>query len=215
MSLRLGDTAPDFEAQTTLGPLRFHEWMGDQWCVLFSHPGDFTPVCTTEIGAMSRMKGEFDRRGVKVIGLSIDSLERHTAWLHDVERSQGIQIRIPLIADPERNIATLYDMVHPNSTDSTTVRTLFIIDAAKKVRLMTVYPPSTGRNFEETLRAIDSLKLTSEHRVVTPANWERGDEVIILASMSDDEAGAKFQCGWRTELPYLRYTKDPSLKPAG
>lgn len=215
MSLRLGDLAPDFEAQTTLGPIRFHEWMGDRWCVLFSHPGDFTPVCTTEIGAISRLKGEFDRRGVSVLGLSIDTLERHTQWMHDVERSQGIQIRIPLIADHDRRIAALYDMVHPNTTDVTTVRTLFIVDAAKRVRLTTTYPPSMGRNFEEVLRAVDALKLTSEHCVLTPANWERGDEVIIAPSVSDQEAGARFQGGWREELPYLRYTRDPSLKPRG
>jgi alkyl hydroperoxide reductase subunit AhpC len=213
MSLRLGDLAPDFEAQTTQGPIRFHEWMGDQWCVLFSHPGDFTPVCTTEIGSVSRLKGEFERRGVKVLGLSIDALGRHTDWMRDIETSQGICIRIPLIADPDRRIATLYDMLHPNTVESTTVRSLFIIDAAKKVRLTTSYPPSVGRNFEEVLRAIDALKLTSEHGVLTPANWERGDEVIIAPSVSDEAASKKFESGWRAELPYLRYTQDPSLRP--
>lgn len=212
MSLRLGDTAPDFEAQTTLGPIRFHEWLGGQWCVLFSHPGDFTPVCTTEIGVLSRLKGEFDRRGVKVIGLSIDTLERHTRWMHDVERSQGIQIRVPLIADPVRHVATLYDMVHPNASDLSTVRSLFIIDAEKRVRLITVYPPSMGRNFEEVLRALDALQLTSEHCVLTPANWERGDEVIIAPSITAEEAGSRFKTGWREELPYLRYTQDPTIK---
>ena len=212
MSLRLGDLAPDFEAETTLGTIRFHEWLGDQWCVLFSHPRDFTPVCTTEIGAISRLKGEFDRRGVKVIGLSIDSVGKHSEWMRDIENSQGISIRIPLIADADRRIATLYDMLHPNTTDSSTVRTLFIIDSEKKVRLTTSYPPSMGRNFEEVLRAIDALKLTSEHNVLTPANWERGDEVIIAPSVSDEVARTKFEAGWRADLPYLRYTKDPSLK---
>ncbi|MEQ1834584.1 MAG: peroxiredoxin [Candidatus Eisenbacteria bacterium] len=212
MSLRLGDLAPDFEAQTTQGPIRFHEWLAGQWCVLFSHPGDFTPVCTTEIGSISRLKGEFDRRGVKVLGLSIDSLGKHTDWMHDIEASQGICIRIPLIADPGRRIAALYDMVHPNAAESTTVRTLFIIDADKKVRLTTSYPPSVGRNFEEVLRAIDALKLTSEHSVLTPANWERGDEVIIAPALSDEAANSRFAAGFRAELPYLRYTKDPSLR---
>ena len=212
MSLRLGDTAPDFEAESTLGPIRFHEWVGEQWCVLFSHPGDFTPVCTTEMGAISRLKGEFDRRGVKVIGLSIDTLEQHHEWVGDIERSQGIRIRIPLIADPERRVATLYDMIHPGDTSTTTVRTLFLIDAAKRIRLMTCYPPSTGRNFEEVLRAIDSIKLTSEHCVLTPANWERGGDVIIQASLSDAEAGERFKGGWRADLPYLRFTKDPSVR---
>ncbi len=212
MGLRLGDIAPDFEAESTLGPIRFHEWLGDQWCVLFSHPRDFTPVCTTEIGAISRLKGEFDRRGVKVLGLSIDSLGKHTQWMHDIETSQGICIRIPLIADPDRRIATLYDMVHPNTTESSTVRTLFIIDPEKKVRLTTSYPPSMGRNFEEVLRAIDALKLISEHSVLTPANWERGDEVIIAPSLSDEAASTKFEDGWRTPLPYLRFAKDPSLR---
>jgi alkyl hydroperoxide reductase subunit AhpC len=211
MSLRLGDTAPDFEASSTLGPIHFYEWMGDKWCVLFSHPGDFTPVCTTEMGAISRLKGEFDRRGVCVLGLSIDSLERHTQWVREIEETQGIRMRIPLIADPERRIATLYDMVHPNLTDATPVRTLFVIDPSKKVRLTTTYPPTTGRNFGEVLRAIDSLKLTSEHEVATPAGWERGDDVIILPSVSDEAAEQRYECGWRAEKSYLRYVKDPTL----
>jgi alkyl hydroperoxide reductase subunit AhpC len=212
MSLRLGDTAPDFEAHTTLGPIRFHEWLDRSWCVLFSHPGDFTPVCTTEMGAISRLKGEFDRRGVKVLGLSIDTLERHAEWVHEIESTQGIRIRIPLIADPERRVAEIYDMVHPNTTDNSPVRTLFVIDPDKKVRLTMTYPPSTGRNFTEVLRAIDSLKLTSEHQVATPANWERGDDVIVLPSVSDEEADQRYACGWRVEQSALRYVKDPTLR---
>jgi alkyl hydroperoxide reductase subunit AhpC len=212
MSLRLGDTAPDFEAHTTHGPIRFHEWLDRSWCVLFSHPGDFTPVCTTEMGAISRLKGEFDRRGVKVLGLSIDTLERHAEWVHEIETTQGIRIRVPLIADPERRIAEIYDMVHPNTTDNTPVRTLFVIDPDRKVRLTMTYPPSTGRNFTEVLRAIDSLKLTSEHEVATPANWERGDDVIVLPSVSDEEAGQRYACGWRVEQSALRYVKDPTLR---
>ena len=212
MSLRLGDPAPDFEAQTTLGPIRFHDWIGGAWCVLFSHPGDFTPVCTTEMGAISRLKGEFDRRGVKVLGLSIDTLERHADWVHEIETTQGIHIRVPLIADSERRIAELYDMVHPNTTDNTPVRTLFVIDPDKKIRLTIAYPPSTGRNFTEVLRAIDSLKLTSEHQVATPANWERGDDVIVLPDVTDEEAGQRYACGWRVEHSSLRYVKDPTLR---
>jgi len=212
MSLRLGDIAPDFEAQTTTGPLRFHDWMGNSWCVLFSHPGDFTPVCTTEMGAISRLKGEFDRRGVKVLGLSIDSLERHAQWVHEIELTQGIHIRIPLVADPERKVAELYGMVHPNVSDNTPVRTLFVIDPAYRVRLTMTYPPSTGRNFTEILRAIDSLKLTSEHEVATPAGWERGDDVILLPHVSDEEAGQRYACGWRVEQSALRYVKDPTLR---
>jgi alkyl hydroperoxide reductase subunit AhpC len=212
MSLRLGDTAPDFEAHTTHGPIRFHEWLDRSWCVLFSHPGDFTPVCTTEMGAISRLKGEFDRRGVKVLGLSIDTLERHAEWVHEIETTQGIRIRVPLIADPERRIAEIYDMVHPNTTDNTPVRTLFVIDPDRKVRLTMTYPPSTGRNFTEVLRAIDSLKLTSEHEVATPANWERGDDVIVLPSVSDEEGGQRYACGWRVEQSALRYVKDPTLR---
>jgi alkyl hydroperoxide reductase subunit AhpC len=212
MSLRLGDTAPDFTARTTLGPIHFHEWMGRSWCVLFSHPADFTPVCTTEVGALSRLKGEFDRRGVKVLGLSIDTLERHAEWVREIERTQGIHIRFPLIADPERRVASLYDMVHPNTSDVSPVRTLFVIDPDKVIRLTTTYPPTTGRNFAEVLRAIDSLKLTSEHDVATPANWERGDDVIILPSVSDEEAGRRFECSWRPDHSSLRYAKDPTLR---
>jgi len=211
MSLRLGDTAPDFEAQTTLGPIRFHDWMGSDWCVLFSHPGDFTPVCTTEMGAVSRLKGEFDRRGVRVIGLSIDTLDQHLAWMADIEETQGIRIRIPLIADPDRRIAAAYDMIHPLSADTTTVRSLFVIDNRKRIRLTSTYPPGTGRNFDEVLRAIDSLKLTDAHDVVTPAGWERGEDVIISPGLSDETAAERFACGWRTEKPYLRFARDPSL----
>jgi len=212
MSLRLGDIAPDFDAQTTLGPIRFHDWTAGQWCVLFSHPGDFTPVCTTEMGAISRLKGEFDRRGVKVLGLSIDTLERHAQWVHEIEATQGIRIRIPLVADPDRRIATLYDMVHPNTASNVPVRTLFVIDPEHRVRLTSTYPPTTGGNFSEVLRAIDSLKLTSEHEVATPANWERGDDVIVLPSVSDEDAGRRYPCGWRVENSSLRYVKDPTLR---
>ncbi len=212
MTLRLGDTAPDFTATSTEGEIRFHEWIGDDWAILFSHPKDFTPVCTTELGAVAKLKGEFDARGVKVLGLSVDGVEDHEGWSRDIEATQGVALNFPLIADKSRAVAEAYDMIHPNAEATQTVRSVFIIDNHKKVRLTLTYPASTGRNFDELLRVVDSLKLTSINSVATPANWRHGDDVIILASLSDEQAREKFPEGWRAERPYLRYVPDPSSK---
>ena len=209
MTLQLGDTAPDFEAVTTDGTLKFHEWMGDDWAVLFSHPADFTPVCTTELGEVARLKPEFDKRGVKVIGLSVDPLEDHRAWAGDIAETQGHALNFPLVADPDREIADLYGMIHPQADDSFTVRSVFIIGPDKKVKLTLTYPASTGRNFEEILRIIDSLQLTADHSVATPVNWQQGEDVIIVPSLSDEEAREKFPKGWETVKPYLRVTPQP------
>jgi alkyl hydroperoxide reductase subunit AhpC len=210
MTLRLGDTAPDFTASSTTGEIRFHEWIGDDWAILFSHPRDFTPVCTTELGAVARLKPEFDRRGVKVVGLSVDGVSDHEGWSRDIEATQGVALNFPLIADKDRAIAQAYDMLDPTAEATQTVRSVFVIDPAKKVRLTLTYPASTGRDFNEILRAVDSLQLTSSHQVATPANWRRGDDVIILATVSDEQALAKYPDGWRAERPYLRYVADPS-----
>jgi len=210
MTIQLGDIAPDFSAPSTHGEIRFHEWLGDQWAVLFSHPRDFTPVCTTELGAVARLKPEFDRRGVKVLGLSVDGVADHEGWSRDIEATQGVALNFPLVADPDRAVATAYGMLHPNADTTATVRSVFVIDGQKKVRLTLTYPASTGRNFDEILRAVDSLQLTSQHSVATPANWQHGDDVIILASLTDDQAKLKFPEGWRAERPYLRYVPDPS-----
>jgi thioredoxin-dependent peroxiredoxin len=210
MTLRLGDTAPDFTASSTAGEIRFHEWAGDDWAVLFSHPKDFTPVCTTELGAVARLKPEFDRRGVKVIGLSVDGVSDHEGWSRDIEATQRVALNFPLIADKDRSIAQAYDMLDPTAEATQTVRSVFVIDPAKKIRLTLTYPASTGRDFNEILRAIDSLQLTSSHQVATPANWRHGDDVIILASISDEQARAAFPDGWRADRPYLRYVPDPS-----
>jgi alkyl hydroperoxide reductase subunit AhpC len=215
MSLRLGDTAPDFTATSTAGELQFHDWIGDDWAILFSHPKDFTPVCTTELGAVARLKPEFDRRGVKVIGLSVDGVSDHETWSKDIEATQGVALNFPLIADKDREIATAYDMLHPNAEATATVRSVFVIDPAKKVRLTLTYPASTGRDFNEILRAIDSLQLTSSKQVATPANWRKGDDVIILASVSDEQARETYPDGWRAPRPYLRYVPDPSTKTEG
>ena len=215
MSLRLGDTAPDFTATSTAGELQFHDWIGDDWAILFSHPKDFTPVCTTELGAVARLKPEFDRRGVKVIGLSVDGVSDHEGWSKDIEATQGVALNFPLIADKDREIATAYDMLHPNAEATATVRSVFVIDPAKKVRLTLTYPASTGRDFNEILRAIDSLQLTSKHSVATPANWRQGDDVIIAAAVSDEQAKEKFPDGWRAPRPYLRYVPDPSTNTEG
>lgn len=209
MTLQLGDTVPDFEAETTEGPIRFHEWIGEGWAVLFSHPKDFTPVCTTELGEVARLKPEFDKRGAKVIALSVDPLEEHRAWAGDIFETQGHALNFPLIADPERRIADLYGMVHPKASDTLTVRSVFIIGPDKKLKLSITYPASTGRNFEEILRVIDSLQLTAKHSVATPVNWRQGEDVIIVPSLSDDEARDKFPNGWRTLKPYLRVTPQP------
>jgi thioredoxin-dependent peroxiredoxin len=210
MTLRLGDTAPDFTATSTTGDIRFHEWIANDWAILFSHPRDFTPVCTTELGAVARLKPEFDRRGVKVLGLSVDGVSDHETWSSDIEATQGVALNFPLIADKDRTIALAYDMLDPTAEATQTVRSVFVIDPAKKVRLTLTYPASTGRDFNEILRAIDSLQLTSSHQVATPANWRKGQDVIILATVTDEQAKAKYPEGWRADRPYLRYVPDPS-----
>ena len=209
MALQLGDIAPDFEAETTEGPIRFHQWIGDGWAILFSHPKDFTPVCTTELGAVARLKSEFDRRGVKVIGLSVDPVADHRKWASDIEETQGAKLNFPLIGDPERKVSALYDMIHPKANDTLTVRSVFVVGPDKKVKLTITYPASTGRNFEEILRVIDSLQLTAKHSVATPVNWQRGEDVIIVPSLSDEDAKKKFPGGWKTVKPYLRVVKQP------
>ena len=209
MSLRLGDVAPDFEAQTTEGPISFHRWIGDGWAILFSHPKDFTPVCTTELGYVARVKPEFDRRNVKVIGLSVDPVDAHRQWAQDIKETQGHAPNYPIIADPDKKVANLYGMMHPAHDEVYTVRTVFVIDPQKKVRLMITYPQTTGRNFEEILRVVDSLQLTDLHRVATPVNWKQGQDVIIVTAVSDEEAKAKFPKGWKALKPYLRLTPQP------
>jgi alkyl hydroperoxide reductase subunit AhpC len=211
MSIRLGDVAPDFEQDSTEGRIKFHEWMGDKWAVLFSHPKDFTPVCTTELGEVARLKGEFEKRGVKVIGLSVDPVSDHKAWAGDIEETQGHALNFPLLADADRKVAQLYDMIHPNANDTLTVRSVFVIDANKKVRLSLTYPASTGRNFEEILRTIDSLQLTDNHKVATPVNWKDGDDVIIVPALQDEaEIKQRFPKGYKTLKPYLRVTPQPN-----
>jgi thioredoxin-dependent peroxiredoxin len=211
MTVRLGDLAPDFVQDSTDGPIHFHDWIGDGWAVLFSHPRDFTPVCTTELGAVARLKPEFDRRNVKVIGLSVDPVAEHLAWIKDIEETQGARLNFPLLADADRKVATLYDMIHPNANDTLTVRSVYIIGPDKKVRLTLTYPASTGRNFAELLRVIDSLQLTSAYKVATPANWREGEDCIILPAVADAEADAAFPKGYRTIKPYLRVTPQPDL----
>ncbi len=210
MVIRLGDTAPDFTANTTEGEINFHEWIGDKWAVLFSHPKDYTPVCTTELGMAAKLKPEFDRRGVKIIGLSVDPLDSHEGWANDIEETQGSRVNFPMIADNDRKVADLYDMIHPNANDTLTVRSVFIVDPNKKVRLILTYPASAGRNFNEILRVIDSLQLTTDYSVATPVNWENGDDCIVSPSLSDDEAKAKFPAGFKTVKPYLRITPQPN-----
>lgn len=209
MTLRLGDTAPDFTALTTHGPIQFHDWLGDGWAVLFSHPRDFTPVCTTELGQLARLQGEFQRRGVKLIGTSIDTVQAHYQWVQEVRESHGTHIDFPIIADLDRTVAGLYGMLHPNHDASFTVRTLFVIDPQRQLRLTLTYPQSCGRDFDEVLRTIDSLQLTDAHHVITPAHWRVGEEVIIPPAVSDDEAHRMFAKGWRSLTPYLRLTPDP------
>lgn len=210
MSIRLGDEAPNFTAQTTEGEINFHEYLGDSWGVLFSHPRDYTPVCTTELGAAARLKPEFDRRNVKIIGLSVDPLDSHEGWARDIEETQGSAVNFPMIADPDRKVADLYDMIHPNASDTFTVRSVFVIGADKKIKLMLTYPASTGRNFAEILRVIDSLQLTAKHSVATPADWQDGDDCIIVPSVSNEEAKEKFPAGWKEVKPYLRITPQPN-----
>ncbi len=209
MAIRLGDTAPDFLAQTTDGPVQFHEWLGDSWGVLFSHPKDYTPVCTTELGTVARLKPEFDKRNVKVIGLSVDPLSDHKGWSKDIEETQGTALNFPLIADADRKISTLYDMIHPSADATFTVRSVFIVGPDKKVKLSLTYPASTGRNFDELLRVIDSLQLTAKHQVATPADWQPGNDVIIVPTLSDEDARKKFPAGFKTIKPYLRVTPQP------
>jgi alkyl hydroperoxide reductase subunit AhpC len=209
MTLRLGDTAPDFSADTTTGPIRFHDWIGDSWCVLFSHPKDFTPVCTTELGYVAKLGPEFRKRNVKVIGLSVDSVRSHKGWAADIEETQAAKLDYPIIADPDRKVANLYGMMHPAHDEVYTVRTVFVIDPKKKVRLMITYPQTTGRNFDEILRVIDSLQLTDKFSVATPVNWKPGQDVIIVPSISDQDAKARFPAGWKALKPYLRLTPQP------
>lgn len=209
MTIRLGDIAPDFTQQSTAGEIRFHEWLGDSWGVLFSHPKTFTPVCTTELGEVARLKAEFDKRGVKVLGLSVDTAEDQKTWEGDIAETQGHAVNFPMISDDDRKVADLYGMIHPNANDTLTVRTVFIIDPAKKVRLTLTYPASTGRNFEEILRVVDSMKLTDKHKVATPVNWRDGEDVIILPKVPDDEAKRLFPEGWDAKKPYLRVLPQP------
>jgi alkyl hydroperoxide reductase subunit AhpC len=210
MAIRLGDEAPDFTAETTEGSINFHEWIGDGWAILFSHPADYTPVCTTELGTVAKLKPEFDKRNVKVVGLSVDAVDSHNGWINDINETQGTTVNFPLIADPERVVADLYDMIHPNALNNMTVRSVFVVGPDKKVKLTLTYPASTGRNFDEIMRIIDSLQLTSEHSVATPANWKDGDDCIVIPALSDEEAKAKFPKGFKAIKPYLRVTPQPN-----
>jgi alkyl hydroperoxide reductase subunit AhpC len=209
MALRLGDDAPNFTSETTDGPIDFYDWKGDSWAVLFSHPKDFTPVCTTELGYTAKLKPEFDKRDVKVIGLSVDPLDSHEKWSHDIEETQGYAPNFPIIADADRKVADLYDMVHPNASETTTVRSVFVIGPDNKVKLTITYPASTGRNFDEILRVIDSLQLTADYSVATPVNWQQGEDVIIVPAVSDEAAKEKFPKGFKAIKPYLRLTPQP------
>ena len=209
MAIRLGDTVPDFTAQTTEGEIRFHHWLGDSWGVLFSHPADFTPVCTTELGAVAKLKPEFEKRNTKIIGLSVDPLESHKGWIEDINDTQNTTVNFPMIADADRHVALTYDMIQPNADATATVRSVFIIDPAKKLRLTLTYPASTGRNFAEILRVIDSLQLTEYEKVATPADWQQGDDVVILPSIPDEEAQQLFPQGFKIQRPYLRTTAAP------
>lgn len=209
MTLRLGDIVPDFTAETTEGPVHFHEWLGNSWGILFSHPKNFTPVCTTELGQVAHLKGEFDKRNVKVIGLSVDTLANHPDWVADIKLATGAQLNFPLIADSDKNVSGLYDLIHPNASDTTTVRSVFVIGPDKKLKLSLTYPASTGRNFQEILRVVDSLQLTAAHSVATPADWKQGEDVIIVPSVSDEAAKEKFPAGWKTVKPYLRIVAQP------
>jgi len=218
MALRLGDTAPDFQANTTQGPIRFHEWLGNSWGVLFSHPKDFTPVCTTELGYMAKLKPEFDKRNVKIIGLSVDPVDRHSSWSKDIEETQGVAPNYPMIGDPDLAVSKLYDMLPAEASgdaskrtpaDNQTVRNVYVIGPDKKIKLMIVYPMTTGRNFDEVLRVIDSMQLTAKHKVATPVNWKQGDDVIIAGSVTDDEAKKTYPQGWKAPRPYLRIVPQP------
>lgn len=211
MQVRLGDIAPDFTAETTEGTINFHEWLGSSWGVLFSHPADFTPVCTTELGTVAKLRGEFEKRNVKVMALSVDPLDSHYKWIGDINETQNTVVNFPIIADPEFKVANLYDMVQPAMTDKTTVRSVFVIGPDKKVKLTITYPASTGRNFDELMRVIESLQLTAEYSVATPANWKHGEDVIIVTGVKDEDVPAKFPKGHKKIKPYLRTTPQPNL----
>lgn len=211
MSLRLGDVAPDFTAQSTEGEIKFHDYLGDSWGVLFSHPADYTPVCTTELGKTALLKSEFEKRGVKALAVSVDPLDSHLGWRNDINETQNVTVDFPILADPDKNIATLYDMIHPNASEKATVRSLFIIGPDKKVKLIITYPASTGRNFQEVLRVIDSLQLTANHSVATPADWKQGEDVIVVPAISTEDAIKKFPKGVKEVKPYLRYTPQPNI----
>jgi alkyl hydroperoxide reductase subunit AhpC len=211
MTIRLGDTAPDFTAETTEGTIEFHQWLGDGWGVLFSHPKDFTPVCTTELGRVANLKGEFDKRNVKVIAVSVDPLESHKGWIKDINETQSCTMNYPIIADPDRNVATIYGMIHPNALDNLTVRSVFIIGPDKKVKLQLTYPASTGRNFDEIMRVIDSLQLTANYQVATPADWKQGDDCVVVPAIKTEDIPAKFPKGFKEVKPYLRMTPQPDL----
>ncbi|MEC7881735.1 MAG: peroxiredoxin [Verrucomicrobiota bacterium] len=210
MALRLGDEAPNFQAETTEGNIDFHEWIGDGWAILFSHPADYTPVCTTELGYTAKLKPEFDKRGVKPIAVSVDPIEDHHGWISDINETQNTKVNFPIIADPDRSVATAYDMIHPNAAEKFTVRSVFIIDPNKKIRLTITYPPATGRNFDEILRVIDALQLTDNHAVATPVNWRDGEDCIVVPNLTDEEAEAKFPKGFTKIKPYLRTTPQPN-----
>lgn len=218
MTVRIGDMAPDFNAVTTEGPIRFHDWIGDHWAILFSHPKDFTPVCTTELGYMARLKPQFDKRQTRVIGLSIDSVEDHQAWQKDIEETQGTAVNFPMIADTDMRVAKLYDMIHPNASgepdernaaDNATIRSVFVIGPDKRIKLSMTYPMSTGRNFDEVLRVLDSCQLTADFKVATPVNWRSGEDVIIVPAVPDEEARKRFPEGWSAPKPYMRYIHQP------
>lgn len=211
MALRLGDDAPDFTAVTTEGTINFHQWIGNGWAILFSHPADYTPVCTTELGAASKLTSEFAKRNVKMIAISVDPIESHHTWINDINETQNCTVSLPIIADPERKVAELYDMIHPNASATATVRSVFIIGPDKKIKLTITYPASTGRNFQELLRVIDSLQLTSQYSVATPANWQYGEDCIIVPAVSDEQANEKFPKGYKPIKPYLRVTPQPNL----
>jgi len=211
MGLHLGEVAPNFTAQTTAGNIDFHEWLGNSWGILFSHPADFTPVCTTELGKTSLLMDEFARRNVKVLALSVDPMERHTGWIKDINETQNCSVNFPLVADPERKVAMLYDMIHPFASENFTVRSLFVIGPDKKIKLMITYPQSTGRNFVEILRVVDSLQLTANYSVSTPADWKHGEDVIVVPAISTEDAKKKFPKGLKIVKPYLRYTPQPDL----
>lgn len=210
MAIRLGDEAPNFTAETTQGTVNFHEWLGDSWGILFSHPKDFTPVCTTELGTMANMMEEFKKRNVKVLAVSVDPIESHTGWVNDINETQHCTVGYPIIADPERKVANLYEMIHPNALDNMTVRSVFVIGPDKKIKLTLTYPASTGRNFDEILRVIDSLQLTAKYKVATPANWKDGEDCIITPAVTDAEVPNLFPKGHRVVKPYLRYTPQPN-----